>query len=568
MLTGLGIGNFKAFAEEQHIPIRPLTLIFGANSSGKSSIIHSLLLANHAMRTGNWDVHQPRLGTESVDLGGFPHFAHQHRPDSGFTLHLEGDLSQTNPIDLLVGVEAERAPFSSVRRFGLSLRVGRSAGAVDPTGAESELAIQTLEIAFDGRTALGFVRTGPDAFCCNRVDSDHPLIGRVLLEMSKFARAKTIEDKKRRHRLLSGEDPVSEAPEPEAAAKAAGATMLREQFVSSPDTARLVREVAELSRRLAEVMAERRFMLKEHRLSDEGPDGEWNWAGWREQVAELGYGGVLGFFRETVEDELRAQAQAIRYNLTRLVAVLTALRNKGIRELAYLGPQRVVPPRHLLATGQDSSGSSGCGLDAWRLVCSDACARETVNRWFGPGWLQLPYRLSAHRLVHADQPSADLGLPDLAFDDPNTKTRLSHRDLGFGVTQVMPVLVNAAALKNRIIAVEQPELHLHPAQQAELGDVFIESALGEQKNTFLLETHSEHLILRIMRRIRDTANGSLPKGLPPVRPQDVAVVFVDRHRKEGRTGSFVRTLELDDEGQLLDPWPGGFFEEGFRERFS
>src|SRR5437870_13318263 len=47
-LRSLGLGNFKAFADTQSIPIRPLTLIFGANSSGKSSVIHGLLLAHQS----------------------------------------------------------------------------------------------------------------------------------------------------------------------------------------------------------------------------------------------------------------------------------------------------------------------------------------------------------------------------------------------------------------------------------------------------------------------------------------------------------------------------------------
>ena len=51
MLTAINLSNFKAFAKSQRIPIRPLTLIYGANSSGKSSIIHSLLLAKHAAET-------------------------------------------------------------------------------------------------------------------------------------------------------------------------------------------------------------------------------------------------------------------------------------------------------------------------------------------------------------------------------------------------------------------------------------------------------------------------------------------------------------------------------------
>jgi AAA15 family ATPase/GTPase len=83
------------------------------------------------------------------------------------------------------------------------------------------------------------------------------------------------------------------------------------------------------------------------------------------------------------------------------------------------------------------------------------------------------------------------------------------------VSQVLPVLVAAYASQGSILAMEQPEIHLHPALQAELGDVFIESALGPRGNTFILETHSEHLILRLLRRIRETTNGELPPDLTP-----------------------------------------------------
>jgi hypothetical protein len=155
-------------------------------------------------------------------------------------------------------------------------------------------------------------------------------------------------------------------------------------------------------------------------------------------------------------------------------------------------------------------------------------------------------------------------LRDLVIIDKRTDTPVSHRDIGIGISQVLPVLVSAYASTGKIVAIEQPEIHLHPALQAELGDVFIESALGERRNTFILETHSEHLILRLMRRMRDTCEGRLPAGLPPVRPEDVAILYV----QSKDAAAVVRVLELDEEGQFLDPWPGGFFEEGFRERFA
>jgi hypothetical protein len=155
-------------------------------------------------------------------------------------------------------------------------------------------------------------------------------------------------------------------------------------------------------------------------------------------------------------------------------------------------------------------------------------------------------------------------LRDLVLIDKRTNTPVSHRDIGIGISQVLPVLVSAYASAEKILAIEQPEIHLHPALQAELSDVFIESALGGRRNTFILETHSEHLILRIMRRMRDTVQGTLPDGLPPVRPEDVATLYVQPRE----SAAVVRLLELDEEGELLDPWPGGFFEEGFRERFT
>jgi predicted ATPase len=135
--------------------------------------------------------------------------------------------------------------------------------------------------------------------------------------------------------------------------------------------------------------------------------------------------------------------------------------------------------------------------------------------------------------------------------------------VGIGVSQVLPVLVAAYASQSEIIAIEQPEIHLHPALQADLGDVFIQSVMGPAKNRFLIETHSEHLLLRIMRRIRETNKGILPDGIPPIRPTDICVLFVEPDGSR----SIVREMPLDENGELVSAWPGGFFEEDFKELF-
>ena len=152
---------------------------------------------------------------------------------------------------------------------------------------------------------------------------------------------------------------------------------------------------------------------------------------------------------------------------------------------------------------------------------------------------------------------------ELVLFDKRTRTPVSHCDVGIGISQVLPVLVACFASKEKIVAMEQPEIHLHPALQAELGDVFIQSALGENKNRFLIETHSEHLLLRVMRRIRETSNGNLPDGFPKLTPEDVCVLFVEPDGSH----SIVREMPLNEQGELVKAWPGGFFEEGLREVF-
>jgi predicted ATPase len=150
---------------------------------------------------------------------------------------------------------------------------------------------------------------------------------------------------------------------------------------------------------------------------------------------------------------------------------------------------------------------------------------------------------------------------ELVLLDLRSNTPVTHRDVGIGISQVLPVLVHAYADEGKIVAIEQPEIHLHPALQAELGDLFIESALGMRKNTFLIETHSEHLILRILHRVRKTTEGKLSAGEIAVHPEDVTVVFVEPTAK----GSVIRHLPVTPDGDFAVPWPGGFFAERFQD---
>jgi hypothetical protein len=584
MLTALRLANFKAFAATQRLPIRPLTLIFGANSSGKSSLIHSLLFAHHAMETGELDSHRTGIGGESVDLGGFRQYVHRREAARRFEWSGEIDVAQ------LQGRLAEL--LAPVRRAAAVVSVGIELGNQGEPLQGSTPGVMSYEIEADGISLLRMSRRRDGHLQLDRLDHEHPVfrgVIKAIVETATTTEALSAAD-------FDGVDDAIAALVPEI-------TVQVEKLLPSG----LVRSEHPVSTTDQPTL----FPISRGRR--------------KEDLAAA----VHFFLPRTLDELIGGLNDAIALELSRL---------------RYLGPLRSYPPRHLaFSQHHDPNWFAGGGY-AWDIVRRDEGVRAAVNAWLGSEKrLQTCYELVVRDLIpdrvvgkelspkiakalhdvvrdllrrasvsgntddsldlmayelseELERTTPEAMLPDieelisnlvdsdvasekwtrelaqasvdqlrdLILIDKRTNTPISHRDIGIGISQVLPVLVSAYASAKKILAIEQPEIHLHPALQAELGDVFIASALGGRQNTFLLETHSEHLILRIMRRMRDTAQGTLPDGLPPVRPEDVAILYV----QPSDSAAVVRLLELDEEGQLLDPWPGGFFEEGFRERFA
>lgn len=230
---------------------------------------------------------------------------------------------------------------------------------------------------------------------------------------------------------------------------------------------------------------------------------------------------------------------------------LKAELNEVLSRIAYLGPIRARPERSasLSTTAYHYVGPEG--EYTTEVLADNPGLVDEVNEWFD--------RLGIGYQVRIVTPSSDevsvtagdfavLGLIDVRDNPPSL---VSSRAVGYGISQITPIVVQSLLSRNGMLLIEQPEVHIHPRLQAQVGDLLI-NTVQERGNQVLVETHSEHLVLRLLRRVREGV----------LRPGDLNILYVDL-LADG--AAHVRRLEVDADGELVDGWPGGFFDERLEE---
>jgi predicted ATPase len=130
-------------------------------------------------------------------------------------------------------------------------------------------------------------------------------------------------------------------------------------------------------------------------------------------------------------------------------------------------------------------------------------------------------------------------------------------DVGYGVSQVLPILVDVLQNpKESTFLLQQPEVHLHPRAQAELGS-FLAALAKEQNKRFIIETHSDYLIDRVRMDIRDKKH---------LTPDEVAILYFEK----SQTGVDIHQLKVDEFGNVVNAPPTyrQFFLEEERRMFG
>jgi hypothetical protein len=126
------------------------------------------------------------------------------------------------------------------------------------------------------------------------------------------------------------------------------------------------------------------------------------------------------------------------------------------------------------------------------------------------------------------------------------KLAFNLRDVGYGVSQILPILVDTlSAPQGQTFLLQQPEVHLHPRAQAALGSLLVNQA-ARRKQTFIVETHSDHLVDRVRMDIRKR------DGNNALAASDVIILYFER--QEGR--ATIHPIKLDDNGDLVGVPPG------------
>jgi len=532
MLTSLDIENFKGIAARQRIDFAPLTLLFGANSAGKSTILQALLYLHELIERGSADVDRTELGGQVLELGGFARLVHGHDTKQAIVLRAEfatpgglerfgRDLTNFPFPDLDDDVESAWLELTIRMRTTPTFRGPIVEQAVIGVNGEAEPLVW-LEV---GTT----LREGEPIEV--RVNLGHPLLASGSRALPG---AMTIEADGSKRSIT-----VKHAPADVTEAWQAIALRVDDGSAGLGDGTGF-----EDGRSLPV------FALARGRLSALPAPGE------PLRVIPLG--------DDTPDKTLTAQE--VRTFLELVVLGTTAQLASFLRDAQYIGPLRTIPPRGFLYERAGRMTSWADGLAAWdRLLADRGTLVERTNFWLrklGAGCQVVVQQLfdgtaDAEELSdgHVDRTVRRLLL------DTGAGSFVLPSEVGAGISQLIPVVVAALEGRSGLTLVEQPEIHIHPALQVGLGDLFIDAVTRESRRTLLIETHSEHLILRLLRRIRQTTEGTLDEDAPSFSEDKLSVIYV-----ESLSGGVrIRRLRVDADGEFIDRWPKGFFAERMPE---
>ena len=573
-LSRIEIENFKAIGKRQSIDLKPITLLFGPNSAGKSTILQALHFVREILERQNPDPDQTIAGGP-IDLGGFKALVHNHKLDRAIKIKLVIDIVDEEGSDYLPLNSGASIDDAMLANLGIRYVVGQNADLLD-YAIVREVAVG-IEVSWSDLLAGPYVSSlaiQMDGIRIAAITSP-PQAGRAILTNFELAHPllQPIVDV---DEILAHEE--ADDLEPDAAAGYVG---------DNPFESPLCDEIWALSRDMSNVTTDLDvydFRIAVETLVGALPDPD------KKLLLEMRD-------PEVTEYELEQSTPRVK-GLTALLDELILGPVRIVREMlrstTYIGPLRDIPARGFRPRSSPDESRWAQGLAAWDLLYTDVKGdlTDAVNNWLSSAdKLRTGYRVEKIAVRQIPIPSRmsslfdrgliedDLGELQELYENLETRVEVALRDfeqgilvapsdVGVGISQMVPIIVGCLADGIGLLIVEQPELHVHPAVQVGIGDLLIHAVSSDNRSvtnskSLLVETHSEHIMLRLLRRIRETAEGDLPPLAPSLTPDPLSIVYVE----PADDGVKFRPLRIDEEGEFIDRWPSGFFEERSEELF-
>jgi predicted ATPase len=614
MITQWRLNQFKSIRDGQAFALGPLTVFAGANSSGKSSILHSILLVCQTL-SSKVSHRQLVLNGDLLRLGTFEDVLAQGSTTREIAIGFDVAFDfQKYRSRRLIQRSYRRSPFyqPGVRsgKFSVDLsfvpsRLEEQDGGMkvrtlqsrlvrgeyradietfDPTGRPPANPSIAQQLRLRKRHADDLRNIVADMIAANQ---EAPFADERLLEYEATLEPNDLISLRR----FRGSRLSSWGGRPQLLAAHLDhflpSILFYTYSVASRKIAGVIDELVEVSRRkLEEVLNQmgtaddevvKAVLTTVQDLAQKAdkslPDFlstmEFRAAARRPRASQIGSEepvySLADIFKESlsrltkgIKDQRAIDSADLTEPLTALVAAVT----DSFSTLRYLGPLRDEPkPVYSIASSADPSdvGSKG----EYTAAVLDLYADHLVDfvRPDDPGCdvLRTPLRnavlswMSHFDIAESYRTQEEGKLGHRLFIRPRgIQNDLDLTNVGVGVSQVLPILVMALISEpGAVLLFEQPELHLHPKVQSLLADFFL--AIVKSGRQCIVETHSEYLINRLRLRVAESPWES------PLKEQ-ITVFFVER--EDG--ASTFKPVRINDYGAIPD-WPKGFFDQGPKE---
>lgn len=540
-ITKISLSNFRSFKERQEIDIAPVTLLFGPNSIGKSSVLMALAYVQQVLEKGHCNPQKlDALGDKTI--GGFHSLVHGGNLNRPIAIRLDLELGNTIYPSL-----DEDFEYLAERFNAEPLQLNEFSGSVEHFAFEISVAwSHTLEKAYVqsyqvwiNQQFMGRISSSDDGkqTLISQLNLLHPL---ALTEIEHAQLQMTPEDWLTEFNTVAEDIPELSSTRLESVLD----ELIPGRFTKSAGLETLCSDGLRPYQR------------------DIGVQCQW---------------GAIPAPGSQLQTNLRySELEPTQEHLNYLIVTnfLTSaflepinLARRFLKTYVAIGPVRVIPDFDYVPNPNPEQRHWADGRAAWDLLHRNPKTNDEnqrlireCNRWLSDeDKLNTGYELKNWSLFESlnngeryeDDSHYLVRKRHLLFMQKGKQYPLAASQLGTGISQVMPVLAASLHENLQLISVEQPELHLHPRFQVELGDLFLSCS---KDRSFLIETHSEHLVLRLLRRIRER-NG--------ITPDQIAVVYLSA----GENGVVSERQVVTEDGDFEHNWPDGFFDERDEELF-